>query len=158
MNQLFAMMGKIIASHGGTIIDFIGDAVFAVFGALKENPEHRRAAVETGIEILAGLDELNAQWEKSGIAPLRIGVGIHSGDVIAGISGAGERKKFDITGDTVNTGARVEGLNKQFGTQILATRETIDKLDGQFTLRNCGLVSVKGREKPVEVFEIQRSQ
>jgi adenylate cyclase len=157
MNQLFAMMGKIIASHGGTIIDFIGDAVFAVFGAPKENPEHRRAAVETGIEILAGLDELNARWEKSGIAPLRIGVGIHTGDVVAGISGAGERKKFDITGDTVNTGARVEGLNKQFGTQILATRETIEKLVGQFTWRNCGLVSVKGRERPVEVFEIERT-
>ena len=156
MNQLFAMMGKIIASHGGTIIDFIGDAVLAVFGAPKDNPEHRRAAVETAIKVLAGLDELNARWEKSGIAPLRIGVGIHTGEVVAGISGAGERKKFDVTGDTVNTGARVEGLNKQFGTQILATRETIEKLEGQFILRNCGLVSVKGRERPVQVFEIQR--
>ena len=156
MNELFAMMGKIIARHGGTIIDFIGDAILAVFGAPKDNPEHRRAAVNTAIEVLAGLDELNARWEKRDIAPLRIGVGIHTGDVVVGIVGAGERKKFDITGDTVNTGARVEALNKEFGTQILATRETIEKLDGQFALRNCGMVSVKGRERPVEVFEIHR--
>lgn len=157
MNELFAMMGKIIAAQGGTIIDFIGDAILAVFGAPKENLEHRRDAVKTGIEILAKLDELNAGWKKTGKAPLRIGVGIHTGIVVAGIKGAGERKKYDITGDTVNTGARVEALNKEFGTEILATRDTIRNLDGQFTLRNCGLVSVKGRERPVEVFEVKRT-
>jgi len=156
MNELFAMMGKVIARHGGLILDFIGDAVLAVFGAPKDNPEHASAAVKTAIEVLAGLDEINAQWEKMGMAPLRIGVGIHTGEVVAGIVGTGERKKFDITGDTVNTGSRVEGLNKELGTQILATRQTIEKLDGQFALRDCGAVSVKGREKPVEVFEVLR--
>lgn len=154
MNELFAMMGKVIARHDGTILDFIGDAVLAVFGAPKYNPHHARDGVRTAIEILAGLDALNVQWEKRGIAPLKIGVGLHTGEVIAGIVGTGERKKFDITGDTVNIGSRVEGLNKGFGTAILATRETVDRLDGEFAVRGCGQVAVKGRENPVEVCEV----
>lgn len=154
MNTLFAMMGKAIARHDGIILDFIGDAVLAVFGTPKRNPHHARNAVRTSIEILAGLDALNAQWEKRGIAPLKIGVGLHTGEVVASIVGTDERKKFDITGDTVNIGSRVEGLNKEFGTVILATRETVDRLDGAFAVRGCGQVKVKGRENPVEVFEL----
>ena len=154
MNEMFAMMGKVIERHGGAIFDFIGDAVLAVFGAPKENPKHAQAAVQTAIEVLAGLDELNAQWVKNSLAPLRIGIGLHTGEVVAGIVGTGERKKFDVTGDTVNTGSRVEGLNKEFGTSILATRETVAQLNGAFAVRSCGEVAVKGREKPVAVFEI----
>ncbi len=158
MSELFAMMGKVIEPHGGVILDFIGDAVLAVFGAPNDHPEHARAAVESAVEVLAGLDAINARWEKKGIAPLRIGVGIHTGEVVAGIVGTGARKKFDITGDTVNTGARVEGLNKEFGTEILLTQETVAKLDGAFALRDCGAVSVKGREKPVRVFAVLRPE
>lgn len=154
MNEMFAMMGRIIERHGGAIFDFIGDAVLAVFGAPKENPRHAAAAVAAAVEVIAGLDALNAQWVKRGLAPLRIGIGLHTGEVLAGIVGTGERKKFDVTGDTVNTGARVEGLNKELGTQILATRETVAQLNGAYEVRSCGETAVKGREKPVEVFEI----
>jgi len=154
MNELFAMMGKVIERHGGAIFDFIGDAVLAVFGAPKENPQHAQAAAQSAIEILAGLDELNRRWVSNNLEPLRIGIGLHTGEVVTGIVGTGERKKFDVTGDTVNTGSRVEGLNKQFGTAILATRETVADLNGAFNVRRCGEVVVKGREKPVEVFEL----
>lgn len=157
MNELFAMMGKVIEHHGGTIFDFIGDAVLAVFGAPKENRDHARAAAESALEVLAGLDELNVRWVKNNLAPLRIGIGLHTGEVVAGIVGTGDRKKFDVTGDTVNTGSRVEGLNKELGTSVLATRETVALLDGHFTVRNCGEVSVKGREQAVEVFEVLNS-
>jgi len=158
MSELFAMMGKVIARHDGLILDFIGDAVLAVFGTPADNPQHARAAVQTAVEMLAGLDAINAQWEKKGIAPLRIGVGIHTGEVVAGIVGTGERKKFDITGDTVNTGSRVEGLNKELGTEILVTQETAARLDGRFALRDCGSAPVKGRAKPVHVFAVLRAE
>jgi adenylate cyclase len=154
MNEMFAMMGKVIERHGGMFFDFIGDAVLAVFGAPRENPNHAQAAAQTAIEILAGLDELNRRWVKNHLEPLRIGIGLHTGEVVAGIVGTGERKKFDVTGDTVNTGSRVEGLNKDLGTAILATRETVAMLNGAFSVRSRGEVAVKGREKPVEVFEI----
>jgi len=156
LNELFAMMGKVIVRHQGWVVDYIGDAVLAVFGAPKHDLSHARSAVQTAIEITDGLDELNTRWEKRGIAPLRIGIGIHSGEVVAGIVGSGERKKFSVTGDTVNTGSRVEGLNKEFGTTILITSETLARLNGEFSVRDLGEVSVKGRHKPVEVFEIVR--
>ena len=154
LNDLFSMMGKVIARHQGCIVDFIGDAVLAVFGAPKENPSHAADAVETALEAQAQLDVLNRGWQKRGIPRLQIGVGIHSGEVLVGILGSGERKKFGVTGDPVNTGSRVEGLNKEFSTSILITRETLEQLDGRFRVQRRGEVKVKGREKPVEVFEV----
>ena len=154
LNELFAMMGKVIARHQGCIVDFIGDAVLAVFGAPKENPNHAADAVATALEAQGKLDSLNAAWQKRGIPRLEIGVGIHSGEVVAGIVGSGERRKFGVTGDTVNTGSRVEGLNKEFSTSILITRETLERLNGKFKVERRGEVKVKGREKPVEVFEV----
>ena len=154
LNELFAMMGKSIAAHGGCIVDFVGDAVLAAFGAHKESPGHAADAVATALEVQEQLDRLNGDWQKRGIPRLQIGVGIHSGEVLAGIVGSGERKKFGVTGDTVNTGSRVEGLNKELGTSILITRETLARLDGKFLVQSHGEVKVKGREKPVEVFEV----
>ena len=155
MREVFGVMGKVIANHNGHIFDFIGDAVLAVFGAPNTNPDHADAAVHSAIEVTAALDELNGRWEKRGIPRLRIGVGIHSGPVVIGVVGTGERKKYDVTGDTVNTGSRVEGLNKQYGTTILITRETMGQLKGQFVIRPCGTVQVKGRTQAVEVFEVR---
>jgi adenylate cyclase len=154
LNELFAMMGRVIARHQGCIVDFIGDAVLAAFGAHKDNPNHAADAVATALEAQAELDILNLAWQKRGIPRLQIGVGIHSGEVLAGIIGSGERKKFGVTGDTVNTGSRVEGLNKEFSTSILITRETLERLNGKFKVNGRGEVKVKGREKPVEVFEV----
>ena len=155
MREVFGVMGKVIANHNGHIFDFIGDAVLAVFGAPKTNPDHADAAVQSAIEVTAALDELNGRWEKRGIPRLRIGVGIHSGPVVIGVVGTGERKKYDVTGDTVNTGSRVEGLNKETGTTILITRETMGQLKRQFAIRPCGTVKVKGRAQAVEVFEVR---
>lgn len=158
LNELFAMMGKVITQHRGWIVDFIGDAVLAVFGAPKENPNHARDAVQAAIETQEQLDILNAKWQERDIPPLKIGVGVHTGEVAIGIIGSGERKKFGVTGDTVNTGSRVEGLNKEFSTSILITRETLEAVDEKFKVRSCGEVKVKGREKPVEVFEVLRPE
>ncbi len=158
LNELFAMMGRVIARHQGCIVDFIGDAVLAAFGAHKDNPNHAADAVATALEAQAELDILNLAWQKRGIPRLQIGVGIHSGEVLAGIVGSGQRKKFGVTGDTVNTGSRVEGLNKEFSTSILITRETLERLNGKFKVQGHGEVKVKGREKAVEVFEVLGTQ
>jgi adenylate cyclase len=154
LNELFGMIGKLIASRQGCIVDFIGDAVLAAFGAHKDNPNHAADAVATALEAEAELDRLNVAWQKRGIPRLQIGVGIHSGEVLAGIVGSGQRRKFGVTGDTVNTGSRVEGLNKEFSTSILITRETLEQLNGQFKVQSKGEVKVKGRKKAVEVFEV----
>jgi adenylate cyclase len=154
LNELFEMMTKAISSHRGMINDFIGDAVMAVFGASKNNPRHAQDAVETALEVQEGLARLNEKWQSRGYQPIHIGVGIHTGEVVAGIVGSEGRKKFTFTGDTVNTASRVEGLNKDFSTGILITRETLESVDGKFNVRPCGQAKVKGRDKPVEVFEV----
>ena len=154
LNELFAMMTQVISRHHGMINDFIGDAVMAVFGATKNNPDHAMDAVETALEVQEGLARLNEEWKNRGYQPIRIGVGIHTGEVIAGIIGSEGRKKFTFTGDTVNTASRVEGLNKEFSTGTLITRETLEAVNEKFNVRRCGEVKVKGRDKPVEVFEV----
>ncbi|HEY3306685.1 MAG TPA: adenylate/guanylate cyclase domain-containing protein [Candidatus Binatia bacterium] len=154
LNELFATIGKVVARHQGCIVDFIGDAVLAAFGAHKPNPSHAADAVATALEVQAELDRLNKAWHKRDIPHLQIGVGIHSGEVLAGIVGSGQRRKFGVTGDTVNTGSRVEALNKEFSTSILITRETLERLNGKFKVEGRGEVKVKGRDKPVEVFEV----
>jgi adenylate cyclase len=158
LNELFEMMTKVISSHRGMINDFIGDAVMAVFGAPKNNPRHAQDAVETALEVQEGLARLNEKWQSRGYQPIHIGVGIHTGEVVAGIVGSEGRKKFTFTGDTVNTASRVEGLNKDFSTGILITRETLESVDGKFNVRACGQAKVKGRDKPVEVFEVLGSK
>ncbi len=154
LNELFRMMTEVVARYHGIINDFIGDAVMAVFGAPKEDPSHALDAVLSAIDIQEGLVRLNEKWQRQGIRPIRIGVGIHTGEVVAGIVGSEGRKKFTFTGDTVNTASRVEGLNKEFSTSILITRETLQEIDGRFQVRNCGPVKVKGRKKLVEIFEV----
>src|SRR3990172_139255 len=88
LNELFAMMTQVISRHHGMINDFIGDAVMAVFGATKNNPDHAMDAVETALEVQEGLARLNEEWKNRGYQPIRIGVGIHTGEVIAGIIGS----------------------------------------------------------------------
>ncbi len=154
LNELFAMMTQVISRHHGMINDFIGDAVMAVFGAMRNNPNHALDAVQTALEIQEGLVRLNEKWKSRGSQPIRIGVGIHTGEVVAGIVGSEGRKKFTFTGDTVNTASRVEGLNKEFSTIILITRETLEAVNEKFKVRGCGEAKVKGKDKPVEVFEV----
>ena len=154
LNELFAMMTQVISRHHGMINDFIGDAVMAVFGAAKSNSNHALDAVRSALEVQDGLALLNEKWKNRGYQPIRIGVGIHTGEVVAGIIGSEGRKKFTFTGDTVNTASRVEGLNKEFSTTILVTRETLEAVNGKFTVRRCGEAKVKGKDKLVEVFEV----
>jgi adenylate cyclase len=154
MNTVFTMMDKVIVRHHGTVIDFIGDSVLAAFGALQDNQGHARDAVNAAVEIQEQLKLLNLEWQTKGMSAVSVRVGIHTGEVFVGIIGSGARKKYDLTGDTVNSASRVEGLNKRFATSILITRETLEKVDETVNVRPRGKVQVKGRQKPVEVFEV----
>jgi adenylate cyclase len=121
MNEFFTMIGGVLRKHNGSIIDFVGDGVFAVFGVLHKDPNHAANAVAAARELQDRMHTLNTRWQSKGLPTLRIGVGIHTGDVVVDVVGSGERKKFSVTGDPVNVGARVEGLNKEFSTSILIT-------------------------------------
>jgi adenylate cyclase len=155
LDEYFDVMTRIIFLHGGMVNDFIGDAVMAVFGAPLADPDHALHAVQTALAMDEGLQALNSRWADAGLPPLRMGIGVHSGDVFAGNVGGRSRTKYTIVGDAVNVGSRVEGLNKELGTTILITEATFSILAGRVKVRDCGPMPVKGRNEPVRVFELQ---
>ncbi len=146
--------GEPVQRHRGIIIDFVGDAVLAVYGAPLENPAHALDAVRTGLATQAGLVALNARWQARGLPTLKMGIGIHTGSVFAGNVGAPDRIKYAVIGDTVNVAARVEGLNKELGTAFLITEDTYAILPGRVQVGDRGEMKVKGRHRPVRVYEV----
>ena len=162
LNTYFGLMGEIIEEHHGCVIEFVGDAMFCVFGAPSALPNHAELAVRCALAMQAKLASVHAEWEHAepklwhgqGSAPLRMRIGIHSGIVIAGNVGTASRTKYSIIGDTVNVAARVEQLNKELGTETLITEETLFRLpDAQ---RRAALPrgehKVKGRDRGVVVY------
>lgn len=154
LNEYFPRMVEVIQRHRGIVIDFVGDAVLAVYGAPLENPSHALDAVRTGLAMQAGLVALNAGWRARGLPTLRMGIGIHTGPVFAGNVGAPDRMKYTLIGDTVNLASRVEGLNKELGTTCLITGETWASLSGGVQAADRGTMTVKGRRQPVQVYEV----
>lgn len=154
MNEYFTEMVDVIMGHHGVIQDFIGDGILAVYGAPLDDPDHAWHAVTTALEMQAALRRLNAGWQAAGRPALAMGVAVHTGEVFAGNVGSPKRKKYSVMGDTVNTTSRIEGLNRELGTEILISRETLQVVKDRVVMRERGSIKVKGRTQPVEVFEL----
>jgi adenylate cyclase len=154
MNDLYSMIGEVLRKHKGCVIDFVGDGVFAVFGVSKTKSDHAANAVAAALEIQERMDTLNSRWQTRDLPALRIGIGIHTGEVLVDILGSSEQKKFSVTGDAVNVGARVEALNKEFLTSVLITGDTAKHLDDRFEVTSIGNKQLKGRNEPEEIFKV----
>ena len=154
LNEYFPMMVEAIQRHHGIVIDFVGDAVLAVYGAPLGNPAHALDAVRTGLAMQAGLVGLNAGWRARGLPVLKMGISIHTGPAFAGNVGAPDRMKYAVVGDSVNLATRVEGLNKELGTTFLITEDTYAILPGRVQVADRGEMKVKGRHRPVRVYEV----
>jgi adenylate cyclase len=154
LSEYFDAMTEAIFAHRGMINDFIGDAVMAIFGAPLADPDHALHAVESAAAMDRALLALNRRWEVAGLPALRMGIGIHTGEVFAGNVGGQERVKYTVIGDTVNVAARLEGLNKELGTTILITDGTRSRLGDRVEIKDCGEMMVKGRTRPLRVYEL----
>ncbi len=155
LNEYFSRMVDIVFKHQGTLDKFVGDMVMALFGAPLNDPSHADHAVEAALEMVAELRALNAGWTAEGKPPLDIGIGINSGDMIAGNIGSRAIMSYTVIGDAVNLGSRLESLNKEYGTRIIISDATRLRLNGAYTIRPLGDVVVKGKTKPVAIFEVQ---
>ena len=156
LTEYFDAMTSAIFVRRGMVNDFIGDAILAVFGAPLDDPEHARHAILSALAMSETLGKLNERWSSEGLPPLRMGVGIHTGEVFAGNVGRAGKVKYAVVGDTVNLASRVEGLNKEMGTTMLVTEATYRAAGLELEVKDRGLVSVKGREEPVRVYEVIR--
>ncbi len=154
LTEYFDAMTAAIFAQRGMVNDFIGDAILAVFGAPLDDPEHARHAVLSALAMSETLAGLNRRWAEAGLPPLRMGLGIHTGEVFAGNVGLHGKVKYAVVGDTVNLASRVEGLNKDLGTIMLVTEATYRAACMDLPVKDRGLVNVKGREEPVRVYEV----
>ncbi|HKB25935.1 MAG TPA: adenylate/guanylate cyclase domain-containing protein [Methylomirabilota bacterium] len=154
LNEYFDAMTAAIFRYRGMINDFVGDAVMAIFGAPLQDREHALHATRAGIAMGEALEALNLRWKREGLPQLRMGIGIHSGEVFAGNIGGRSRVKYTLIGDAVNVASRVEGLNKELGTTMLITEATRRLLGDGVKARDMGPREVKGRTELVHVHEL----
>ncbi|MEW5912891.1 MAG: adenylate/guanylate cyclase domain-containing protein [Thermodesulfobacteriota bacterium] len=152
LNAYFSHMVPAIEKHQGLVYQFVGDAIMAVFNAPLATPDHATLAVRAGLEMLGALERFNAA---RGGPPVKMGIGVHSGPVVAGIIGSQDRMEYRVVGDTVNLAARVEGLTKELGAPLIISQATRDGLSQDFALSDLGSHAVKGRVEPVQVFAVQ---
>jgi adenylate cyclase len=154
LNEYFTRMVEIVFRNGGTVDKFVGDMVMALFGAPVDDVGHADNAVTTAVEMVRELGELNRRWAAEGRVQLDIGIGVNSGDMIAGNIGSSAIMSYTVIGDNVNLGARLESLNKDYKTRIIISEATRGRLAKSYEMRPLGGVVVKGKTRPVEIFEV----
>jgi adenylate cyclase len=154
LNEYFGAMVDVLFRHQGTLDKFVGDMVMGLFGAPLADPLHADHAVAAAVEMSTTLAALNARWAAEGKPALAIGIGINTGEMIAGNIGSEAIMSYTVIGDAVNLGARLESLNKAHGTQILISERTRAALTRPVPTREIGEVTVKGRTRPVRVYEV----
>jgi adenylate cyclase len=151
LDGAFAVLVEILDRHGGIVNKFLGDGFLALFGVPFEAPEAAHHAVAAAREMLVAMSGINraSSW------PLRIGIGIHFGEVVAGNIGSPRRKEYTVIGDTVNFAARLESLNKEFNSQLLISAAVRDALghDGRDAV-SLGEVAIRGYDRPMTVWQL----
>lgn len=157
LNDYLDRMVEVVIRNGGTIDKFIGDAIMATFGVpvARSVKEDAQAAVRAALEMAHALDLWNAERGRAGEAPLDIGIGVHTGQVVAGNIGSRRKTEYTVIGDTVNTASRLESITKQIGERILISRATCEQLDGTVACAPLGPVELKGKSQPLEVFAVR---
>ncbi|HSL23102.1 MAG TPA: adenylate/guanylate cyclase domain-containing protein [Vicinamibacterales bacterium] len=150
LNGFFSRMAEVIFEYEGTLDKFIGDALLAVFGAPFDQPDHAVRAVETALAMQRALAAMNTERPDR---HLRMRIAINSGRAMTGDMGSPRRREFTVLGDVVNTASRIEDSVAE-PDQIVVTGATASMLKERFTLRTMGPVTLRGRQAPIEVFEV----
>ena len=138
----------------GTIDKFIGDGVMAFWGAPALLEDHAQRSCFAALRIREGMKELNAGWEAAGTKPLNVRIGIHSDAVLVGNIGSKERMSYTVMGDGVNIAARLEGINKEYGTRICISHTVFKEAGERLCVRPVDDVTVKGRRSKVPIYEL----
>jgi adenylate cyclase len=158
LNRYFTRACEPILAAGGTVDKFVGDAIMAVFGAPATHPDHARRAIQAALGLVAEAkvfrDWLAQRFPGQNLPDFKIGVGLHTGEAVVGNIGSPKRLEYTAIGDTVNTASRLEGLSKELGWTIVASRATLNAADSGVAVGDCRIMPVKGRREAVEVCEI----
>ncbi len=154
LSEYFQNIGEVIAESGGIIDKYIGDAVMIVWNIPEEIEYPEALACHTALKMRDRINETNEKWVKSGQKPFITRIGIHCGSVIAGNIGCDYKIDYTVIGDTVNVASRLEGLNKQFGSDILISEALFDRIKEHFHVIPKGLAKLKGRDIEMNVYQL----
>ena len=155
LNTYFTEMEQAIRKHNGIVLQYIGDEIEAVFGYPIHEPDHPDRALTAALEMRERLEVLNEKRKEAGEEPIRHGIGIHTGPVLAGSVGSPDRLVYAMVGDTVNLASRIQTLNKQFQTDILISHTTRALLKTETVrIESLGRTAIRGKSEEVEIFRV----
>jgi adenylate cyclase len=154
LNEFLSEMTDIIQSHNGTVDKFEGDAIIAMFGAPVPQPDHALAACAASIDMQERLAILRKKWETEKQLTIRMRIGLCSGPAVVGNMGSKRRFDYTMMGDTVNTAARLEGVNKQYGTYVMISETTYAQVSHAMAARELDAVNVMGKAVPIRIYEL----
>ena len=154
LNEYLTAMTNQVFYYDGLLDKYMGDAIMAVFGAPLDQPDHARRACLTALAMMRELRRLQNKWEAEGRPVFDIGIGINSGEMVVGNMGSAMRFDYTVMGDMVNLGSRLEGANKEYGTNIIISEFTYNHVKDTICCREIDSVRVKGKTRPVRIFEL----
>jgi len=154
LSEYYGRMTERIFAHEGMLKEYVGDELMAIFGAPVPQEDHARRACAAALEMLEHRKAMTKEWLAMGRPPLIARTGVNSGTMLVGNTGSEYRLAYGVLGDNVNLGSRLEGLNKEYGTQILIGENTAALVDDAFVLREIDRVRVVGKKVPTRVYEL----
>jgi len=155
MNEYLTAMTQEVFRQRGSLDKYIGDAVMAIFGAPVAEPEHPRLACRAALGMMSALRTLQGEWRREGKPSFEIGIGINTGPMVVGNMGSASRFNYTVVGDAVNLASRIETLNKTYGTNILVSESTYERVRDEFrAAREVDRVRVRGRAQAVRLYEL----
>lgn len=154
LNDYLTQMSIEISEHAGVLDKFIGDAIVAFWGAPVDDDLHAKHAVFCALAMQSKLKTLCTEWEKQGLPLFKMRIGINTGHAVVGNVGSIDRLDYTMIGDTVNLAARLEGENKNHGTEILISEFTYQRVKDVFICRELGSVKVKGKQQAIVIYEV----
>jgi adenylate cyclase len=154
ISEYFNEMTEQVFAFKGLLKEYVGDELMAIFGAPLEQKDHAKRACLTALAMRDRLRVLRPIWEGKGRPSLSARTGVNSGTMLVGNVGSKYRFSYGALGDNVNLGSRLEGINKIYGTEVLIGENTAKLVEGSFLLREIDFVRVKGKEKPVRIYEL----
>ncbi|HKS89207.1 MAG TPA: GAF domain-containing protein [Stellaceae bacterium] len=153
LNAYFTSMVEVVFQHGGMLDKYIGDAIMAVFGTAVSDAADADNALAVATEMMRELAAFNRTRREAGLEAIEIGIGVATGEVLAGSLGSRRRLEYTVIGDNVNLAARLESANKHYGTNVLVAASTVETLRSDAPLRQLDLVQVKGKVQPTLAYE-----
>ncbi|MBU0492340.1 MAG: HAMP domain-containing protein [Chloroflexi bacterium] len=158
LNEYFTVIVEAVELYGGTVNKFGGDSTLVIFGAPQHQSDHACRTIQASLEIRQRLGELNARRIARGDVPIHTGIGINTGEVVAGTIGSEQRMEYTVIGDAVNISARIQGLTKDFvGHDILLSQSTYEALGPDHTLfrfQNLGQAAIRGKREPATLYAL----